>query len=658
MTLRHQVLDASRQLVLAAFICIAPAWFVYALQSTPDPDFLLNNSMELQQRLTVVLAALGSLIVAGTIYGLWVGRMLAVGRFPTLRDACAYLNRSLLILLALPALPLLTVHNFETEHTWLTFTIIAITAVLALVWSYHLSGSDWSALRRAAQRLPRQLPWLVTGACSMFYVFAISRLAILQHHALHVHSKDLGNYVSVVWNALGGEFLRSTFMRGDVHYSSHFDPILMLLAPIYAIEPRAETLLIFQSIWLALGAVPVFLAARRVLESSWWGTWASVIYLLQPALHGANLYQFHSITLVIPIFCWLIYCADTRRWLPYGFLLAAMLLTREDMSLAAIFVGIYCISARRSARAGGLTIFVSVIYLLIVKLFVMPDAGLFMADSKESYSFAYYYDDLVSDPALGVRGILLSLLSNPAFVLQHILTTAKVSYLLKMLMPTLFLSLLAGRMRWLLVYGLAATVLATHEAMFTVTFHYTATILPGLLLALPVGVKVLADRSADQFSLSRWRTRCALGVAIAVATLGISAKYGALVPNDAFRVGFFRLERELSVEDAARYRWLLGVVEEIPADASVSATKALGAHIANRDWAFFFPELRDADYLLIDRRRVSKDRSLAGKMREIEGQYELIEAFGELELYRRSSRRSFSSIRCKYWINPLKAYCT
>jgi len=617
---------------------MAPAWFVYAIQSTPEPDFLLGNSVELRQRLAVVFAALASLVVMGAVYGLWLRRALVSGRFSTLRQACAHLNRSLLVLLALPALPLLAVRSFETEHTWLTFSIIAVTAGLVLVWVYHLGGWDWTRLRRALRRLPPSTPWLVTGGCAALYVFEISRLAILQHHALQIHSKDLGNYTNVLWNALGGEFLRSTFMRGDVHYSSHFDPILMLLAPIYAIEPRAETLLIFQSVWLAIGAIPVFLAARRVLGSPWWGTWAAVVYLLQPALHGANLYQFHSLTLVIPILCGLIYCADSGRWLPYSFLLAGMLLTREDMPVVALFVGIYCIVAGRSTRAGRLTILVSIVYLALVKLFVMPDPGVFMADSPGSYSFAYYYDELVFDRSLGARAIALTLLSNPGFILQYVLSPAKLSYLLQLLLPTLFVPLLAARMRWLVVYGLAITLLASREPMFSVHFQYTATILPGLLLALPVGVKLLADRSADWLSLSPERIRCALGVAIAVATLGVSAKYGALLPNEAFRAGFFRLERELSSEKAERYRWLRRVVEQIPADASVSATKAIGAHIANRDGAYFFPEIRDADYLLIDRRRVNKSRSRSSKMQQLEaeGRYRRIDAFGELELYQAS----------------------
>ena len=99
--------------------------------------------------------------------------------------------------------------------------------------------------------------------------------------------------------------------------SAHFDPILLLLAPAYLIAPNAETLLIIQSVWLASGAIPLFLLASRVIRSSWVALVIAGAYLLHPALHGINMYEFHSLALVVPLLFWVVYLLERQRIVGY-----------------------------------------------------------------------------------------------------------------------------------------------------------------------------------------------------------------------------------------------------------------------------------------------------------------------------------------------------
>ena len=78
MIITHQKSGAKRQLILATLICMSPAWFICGLLTTSGPDFLLSNSIDLQQRLTIVLVTLACLIAGGTIYGIQINRLLSL----------------------------------------------------------------------------------------------------------------------------------------------------------------------------------------------------------------------------------------------------------------------------------------------------------------------------------------------------------------------------------------------------------------------------------------------------------------------------------------------------------------------------------------------------------------------------------------------------
>src|SRR5262249_60600206 len=51
------------------------------------------------------------------------------------------------------------------------------------------------------------------------------------------------------------------------HGSAHFDPILVVLSPLYLLYPRAEMILVLQCLWVGGGVVPAYLIAQDKLGS-------------------------------------------------------------------------------------------------------------------------------------------------------------------------------------------------------------------------------------------------------------------------------------------------------------------------------------------------------------------------------------------------------
>ena len=121
------------------------------------------------------------------------------------------------------------------------------------------------------------------------------------------------------------------------------------------------------------------------------------------------MYEFHSLTLAgVPIM-WTVYCFITKKRWQYWVALAVALLVREDVPLMLTALGFAgFMSADAATRRRGLsTILVCAAYFVVVKTFFMTSKGVLMQGGAESYSFSYYYADMIPN-GKGVGGMSTS----------------------------------------------------------------------------------------------------------------------------------------------------------------------------------------------------------------------------------------------------------
>ena len=97
----------------------------------------------------------------------------------------------------------------------------------------------------------------------IFYVIALSAFTILKEKAFLTSGFDLGIFNQAFSTTIHQH--RFFYETGDLSFNPngnffgvHFSPILFILLPFYAIYPSPETLLVMQTVILALGALPVY----------------------------------------------------------------------------------------------------------------------------------------------------------------------------------------------------------------------------------------------------------------------------------------------------------------------------------------------------------------------------------------------------------------
>ena len=596
-------------------IGLSPGLLLWPLVGSGDLNLYLDNAkLSLDVRMQAMQIVLLGLLAVLVPYGVVAGLAFKRARRDTLPGleavACslARVNDWLWFALVLPCVPVLCVPKIETAHPWIVLLDCLVMGAVAVVAAYRLP------IRRRGPPTPDRpvgnawAPWAVTLAAMLTYGVVLTWFSIRQHHALGTAVFDLGVYDNLFWQSSHGRFLAVSFIKGGTHASAHVDPLLVLLSPLHLLYPHAETLLILQAFWVASAAIPAFLIARLHLGSAWQAAVIPICLMIYPALQGANLYDFHSLTLATPTILWCLYLLERRHWKRYAAALGILLLTREDMSLLACFIGLHAIVSRHAPRAGLLTIAVALVYFVIVKLLVMPDSGVFMNDPRNAYNYASYYTDMIPDAKEGARGLLTTFISHPFFTVKHAMSEPKLLFFLTLFVPLLFLPFVAPKGRVMLVYGFMFLFTATRPAVFSTAFQYPIVLFVMAFALTPVALARLREAPlVRHFGLDAGRLVPALLCGMLVSGLGVSAKYGAVLPNDAFRGGFNRLNRELDEHQEARYAAVQRMVEKIGPDDSVTATTRLGPHISGRRKAHLFPDGLGNDWLLVEPRALDAD---------------------------------------------------
>ncbi len=548
-------------------------------------DFLFQNALPPESRRGLLLL-LFLASAAGTIAWLTAGWLAqrrgdAAGRAPTL------LARGLAALTVLPFAPVLAIPEIETQHPFLGLGLSAAMAGLAF-WIVRDIGqvvADAAQAGGRPQRLSPRAGLIAAGCFALIYAVLLATVTVLRHNSFMTHAFDLGIHDQALYNILHSGYMRTTLYGPYAidYLGDHFSPILFLLAPVYALFQDARTLLVLQSVFLAAGAVPVYLLAHEKTRNVLLGLALALSYLLYPALHGVNLRDFHQIALICAPLLAAFYLLERGRTVPFLIALGLALMVKEEAALTVAAVGAYIFLGKRRYRLGAGVMAAGLAYFAFAVGWAMPHLG---GRPQIDTRFGGY----IAAGAGGAAGVAWTLLTNPLFTALWILgNPQKLIFLLQIFLPVCFLPVLAPAVTWIpALPALAILLLTSAHTQYDITYHYAAHLIPSVFYLAALGMGRVTARPAGRAATQS--LKMALAAGLLVAPLAVNYLYGPLINKNGIRLTM--PDRHDAV--------VAGFVAQIPAEASVSALSDIVTHLTARRTAYLFPDVADAEYLLLD----------------------------------------------------------
>jgi uncharacterized membrane protein len=460
--------------------------------------------------------------------------------------------------------------------------------------------------------LSRKLPKLNISLGSLLLVIAISTYAltfsyitILRHHCFQSSGWDLGIFMqSLYTTGFHGKLLGYTLETPTVNpYGSflgaHFSPILFLLVPLYRLAPFAETLLILQSVILAMGAFGLYAICYYVLSSRFASLSLAISYLLYTPLHALNWFDFH-VQAFIPLLFFLMYYFYLKKEYKRSFLFLILLLSTVEMMPVLVFpFGLYCLlSDRKDKRV--LTYSLAIMCTCIAWFL---SASLVKAYLNPMHSTTYGAWHIWGSDYIQM---LTSVVTKPVEVLTYFLTVfplEKTLYFLWLTAPLFFLPLIARKEFILLTMPwIALTFISVYTGYFA--YQYAAFVAPQIFISTVYGLKRVSEFADDGvmkkaliFKFTKWILMLIIITFILIGPFGV-------VPQT----------RQLYIhglpEDNSHKEVLRQILQLIPSDASVYTSFHIAPHLANRLelYAHAVPD-KPPDYIVIDLN--SRDSSIS-----------------------------------------------
>jgi hypothetical protein len=261
--------------------------------------------------------------------------------------------------------------------------------------------------------------------------------------------------------------------------------------------------------------------------------------------------------------------------------LVLAMLAKEDIPVLAAGLGAYLMLVRGERRVGLITMAVGLAWFVLCVWVILP-AFNGLGRSPFLHRLAVFAPTLKESIAAAVR--------EPALILRWLARPEIVSYEAGLLASAGFLSLFHPQLLAVAAPLVAVNVFSTWSWTYSGGDHYSAAIMPFVFGSSIYGLAFLASWLARRFELPRSR-------AVAVLSTGLLAV--ALWQHHLF--GVSPLARTFHPPQVtAHHRLGKELMQQIPPQAAVSAQANLYPHISQREKAYLFPAVNDAQYILLD----------------------------------------------------------
>jgi hypothetical protein len=289
--------------------------------------------------------------------------------------------------------------------------------------------------------------------------------------------------------------------------------------------------------------------------------------------------------------------------------LVASLLVREEVALTVMAFGLYIIIKEKSHRRLGMVVcVVAASYFIMALLVVMPFFS--GAENQQHVAAGAFYKQFGDTPAEA----LLAAVTSPVAAIQKVMHPIKLANLFMYGLPVLFVPVLAP-ITAVALANMGLNVLSSGITHTSYMLYYLSPAIAFIFIGAVEGTARLGEwaQGLGFVRRSTWGGSDHVQTGLILGALAATVFFGPSPMSIQFWVSSFEVA-PLRTHDFHRAHYVWGDHDEalreiaaiVPQGAIVSAEQHVLPLLFNRRGLMAFPELKRANYVVIDRYRKKK----------------------------------------------------
>ena len=457
-------------------------------------------------------------------------------------------------------------YRFEIDHT--IFRLMASFVLgISVSWLFGLF------YKPREQQLSPKICWMILCSVMIAYVAVYSRHNIIRYKMGVMPALDFGYFENMFWNTIHGRFLYNTVHTG-CFLKEHFSPLSAIISPVY-LTPIATSLRIIMKNILAVAiVVPLFLLAREKIKNNFLCLTLALTVLLMHHYQCGIAVDYHPVHLEPVLIVFLFYFIEKKNFPMFAVFGVLLLLCMEDMFLALAATGFYVAAFKKKPVAGLATIAGSLVAGYAIVEIIMPA---FRDSGATELPFINRYHWLGGSPV----ELVTTIFSRPLYFLQNLFNADRLTVLLYLFLPFLFLPFVSGGILVVIVPTLMIQLLSNVPLQRHMWAHYSLSVIPFIAVTSIYGASRLLNHETKLLPFSKAFLKSGHGkTAVFLACfMLVSGLHISLVSNSTF----FTLLREPTRVKSVRYSTFIAQLQkDIPAKSCVFASDTVYSYLAQR----------------------------------------------------------------------------
>ena len=567
----------------------------------------------------------------------YVFQLIHYGGFGNLNDYISHLGTAEFFIIAIIAFALQTAITLMLKQEYIVpWTLMASTVAVSILFAVNYSGENavyfgvgialvdfivivWQVRgdKLGIEKISISRKAALIGACILFAVttVAFGYLTSLKYRSYSNFTFDFGIFAQMYERMASTGAPVTTVERSYMmsHFGVHFSPIFYLFLPGYFIFRSPIYLFYVQSAAVAGGVFAIYLISGKLQLSGKMTLALELMYAFYPCLFNGTFYDFHENKFLTTIILFLFYFI-LKRHIPLTFAFSLLLLSvKEDAAVYLMVIAVYVMISRKEVLRG--------MFMLLLALFYFVIAQQVVAASGTEGVMISRLSDFFINGEKTFGSVIKAIFYNIGFLIQQMFTAEKFPFIIWMFLPVLFTPFINKRIAnlVLLLPIIPINLMQSWKYQYDVNYQYTYGV-AALIIMCAIFVIVRLDANKKRAVIMT-----SLCVCVIMSCLLVAPK----IKNVTFYMKNTQESRPLVDQ----------LIEEVPADATVTASHSLVPHLYKVEWLYtmpdYYPENRDkpidTDYFVIDTRY----SDLADEMKEImDDDYTLVRSAGFAELYK------------------------